>query len=65
MFYNLWCNMSSDSDKIKVAKLVKLLTGDKKLDQIANIIDKISVKDSEQIREIVPCRKWVSEDYFI
>lgn len=57
--------MSSDSDKIKVAKLVKLLTGDKKLDQIANIIDKISVKDSEQIREIVPCRKWVSEDYFI
>lgn len=57
--------MSSDGDKIKVAKLVKLLTGDKKLDQIANIIDKISVKDSEQIREIVPCRKWVSEDYFI
>lgn len=53
------------NDKLKVAKLVKLLTGDKKLDQIANIIDKISVKDSEQIRDIVPCRKWISEDYYV
>lgn len=57
--------MSNGNDKVKIAKLVKLLTGDKKLDQIANVIDKISVKDSEQIREIVPCRKWVSEDYYI
>lgn len=57
--------MSSDSDKIKVAKLVKLLTGDKKLDQIANIIDKISVKDSEQIRPIVSAKEWCSSDYYI
>lgn len=56
---------SSDNDKAKVAKLVKLLTGDKKLDQIANIIDKISVKESEQIREIVPCRQWISNDYYV
>lgn len=34
----------------KIAKLVKILSGDKKIEQIANVIDKISVKESEQIR---------------
>lgn len=48
-----------------IKKLVNLLAGNKKLDQIANVIDKISVKESEQIREIVPCKKWVSDDYYI
>lgn len=53
------------ADKVNIAKLVKLLTGDKKIEQIANVIDKVQIKDSEQIREIVPCRKWVSEDYYV
>ena len=53
------------TDNVKVAKLVKLLTGDKKLNQVANIIDKISIKESEQVREIVPCRQWISNDYYV
>ena len=58
--------MSNDSDKIKVAKLIKLLTGgDSAASHVANIIDKISVKESEQIRPIVPAREWVNSDYYI
>lgn len=48
-----------------IKKLVSLLTGNKKLDQIANVIDKISVKESEQIREIVPTRDWLEDDYYV
>ena len=51
--------------EVNVAKLIKLLTGDKKIDQIANVIDKVQIKDSEQIREIVPVEEWVNEDYYI
>lgn len=47
-----------------IQKLVKLLTGDKKVDQLANIIDKVSVKESEQIRPIVPAREWIEDDYY-
>lgn len=47
-----------------IQKLVKLLTGDKKVDQLANIIDKISVKESEQVRPIVPAREWIEDDYY-
>lgn len=54
--------MSKDS--VKIAKLVKLLSGDKKVEQIANVIDKVSVKDSEQIRPIVPCSKWLNDQYY-
>ena len=53
------------ADKVNIAKLVKLLTGDKKIEQIANVIDKVQIKDSEQIREIVPAHEWVSSDYYI
>jgi len=52
-------------DNVKIAKLVKLLTGNKKAEQIANVIDKVSIKDSEQIRDIIPVRKWVNDDYYI
>lgn len=57
--------MSKDRDSIKIAKLVKILSGDKKIDQIANVIDKISVKESEQLRPIVPVSEWVNDDYYI
>lgn len=57
--------MSKDKDSIKIAKLVKILSGDKKIDQIANVIDKISVKESEQIRPIVPVKEWINSDYYV
>lgn len=49
---------------VKVSKLLSLLTGDKKIAHIANVIDKISIKESEQIRPIVPCRQWVNDQYY-
>lgn len=49
---------------VKVAKLLKILTGDKKIDQVANIIDKIQVKDFEQIRPIVPIEQWLNDQYY-
>lgn len=57
--------MGKNIDSIKVAKLVKLLTGDNKISQIANVIDKVQIKDYEQIREIVPCKRWLYEDYYV
>ena len=57
--------MSKDRDSIKIAKLVKILSGDKKIDQIANVIDKISVKESEQIRPVVPVKEWINNDYYV
>lgn len=50
---------------VNVSKLIKLLTGDSRIEQIANVIDKIQIKDCEQIREIVPAREWVSSDYYM
>jgi hypothetical protein len=50
---------------VNVSKLIKLLTGDTRIEQIANVIDKIQIKDCEQIRDIVPAREWVSSDYYI
>lgn len=49
---------------VNVAKLLKLLTGDKKVEQIANIIDRVKVKESEQIRPIVPTREWINSEYY-
>lgn len=57
--------MGKNIDNLKVAKLVKLLTGDSKISQIANVINKISIKESEQIRPIVPIEQWVNDDYYI
>ena len=51
-------------DKVNISKLVKLLTGDKKIEQIANVIDKVQIKDFEQIREIVPPKKWLNDQYY-
>ena len=62
--FNLFGN-SMSKKKVDIAKLVKLLSGDKKVDQIANVIDKVQIKDSEQIREIVPVEEWVNDDYYI
>lgn len=51
--------------QVDISKLVKLLTGDSKIAQIANVVDKISVKESEQLRPIVPIEQWVHDDYYI
>lgn len=50
---------------INIGKLVQLLTGDNRVAQIANIIDKVQIKDSEQIRPIVPIEQWCYDDYYI
>ena len=50
--------------QVNISKLVKLLSGDKRIEQIANVVDKISVKDSEQIRPIVPVREWLNDQYY-
>ena len=57
--------MSKDKDSIKIAKLVKILSGDKKIGQIANVIDKIQIKESEQIRPVVPVKEWINNDYYV
>lgn len=57
--------MGKNIDSVKVARLVKLLTGDSKISQIANVIDKVQIKDYEQIRPIVPCKRWLYEDYYV
>lgn len=52
-------------NQVNIAKLVKLLTGDNKVAQIANVVDKISIKESEQLRPIVPIEEWCRSDYYI
>ena len=56
--------MSKSSEKVKIGKLVKLLTGDKKVSTIANVIDKVKIKEFEQVRDIVPIEKWISDQYY-
>ena len=51
--------------EVDISRLVKLLTEDKKSNQIANVINKVQVKDYEQIREIVPIEKWINDDYYV
>lgn len=50
---------------VDIGKLVGLLTGDKKIKQIANVIDRVQIKESEQIRKIVPIEEWCYDDYYI
>ena len=57
--------MVKSKKDVKIANLLKILSGDKKIEQIANVIDKIQVKESELIRPIVPVEQWVSNDYYI
>lgn len=49
---------------VSIEKLVKLLTGDKKVSQIANVIDRVKVKEFEQVREIVPIEDWIADPYY-
>ena len=59
--------MSKCNDKVNVKKILKLLSNnsDKSLNPIANVIDKIQIKESEQIRPIVPVREWINSDYYV
>ena len=57
--------MAKSKKDVKIANLLKILSGDKKIEQIANVIDKIQVKESELIRPIVPVEQWVTNDYYI
>lgn len=51
--------------EVNIAKLVKLITGDKKISQIANVIDKVQIKEYEQVREIVPIEEWINDPYYV
>ena len=53
------------NDNKKIKKIVNIISKNKSSKQIANVIDKISIKESEQIRPIVPIEQWVNEDYYI
>lgn len=50
--------------EVNIAKLVKLLTGDKKVEQIANVIDRVQIKEFTQLRPIVPIEEWISDPYY-
>ena len=53
------------NDNKKIKKIVNIISKNKSSKQIANVIDKISIKESEQIRPIVPVEQWVNDDYYI
>lgn len=53
------------NDNKKIKKIVNIISKNKSGKQIANVIDKISVKESEQIRPIVPIEQWINDDYYI
>ena len=53
------------NDNKKIKKIVNIISKNKSGKQIANVIDKINVKESEQIRPIVPIEQWINEDYYI
>lgn len=42
---------------------IKLSLG--QIKQLANLLDKVSVKESELVRPIVPVKEWVNSDYYI
>jgi hypothetical protein len=49
---------------VKIEKILNILSKDGKFGQLANVLDKVSIKESELIREIVPVRKWVNDPYY-
>ena len=55
---------NKNSDSIKLQKILKVLNGEKG-EHIANVLDHFSIKDSEQIREIVPVEKWINDQYYV
>lgn len=48
----------------RIAALLGNLKKENKFEQIANIIDKVSIKESDQIREIVPIEEWINSEYY-
>lgn len=48
----------------RIAALLVNLKKENKFEQIANIIDKVSIKESDQIREIVPIEEWINSEYY-
>ena len=62
-FTNIRISMAKKKE-VNIAKLVKLLTGDKKVEQIANVIDRVQIKEFTQLRPIVPIEEWISDPYY-
>lgn len=48
----------------RIAALLGNLKKENKFEQIANVIDKVSIKESDQIREIVPIEEWINSEYY-
>ena len=55
--------------KVNIEKLLKLLSNGsndgKSLNPIANVLDKIQIKEFEQVRPIVPIEEWINDDYYV
>jgi hypothetical protein len=49
---------------VKIEKILNILSKDGKFGQLANVIDKVSVKEYEQVRPIVPIEKWIYDPYY-
>ena len=56
--------MSKNKESAKVAKLLKILTGESKNSPIANVINSVQIKEFEQLRPIVPIEKWINDPYY-
>ena len=48
----------------RIAALLGNLKKENKFEQIANVIDKVSIKESDQICEIVPIEEWINSEYY-
>ena len=55
--------MNKSTNK-KIEKILTILSGANGK-QISNVLDKVSIKDSDQIREIVPVEEWINSDYYV
>lgn len=49
---------------VKIEKILNILSKDGKFGQLANVLDKVSVKEYEQVRPIVPIEKWIYDPYY-
>lgn len=54
----------NNSTSQKIEKILTILSGANGK-QISNVLDKVSIKDSEQIRDIVPVKEWINSDYYV
>ena len=55
-------NKNINNDKL--VKIIKTLAKNNKLEHVTNVIDKVSIKEFEQVREIVPIEKWINDQYY-